>query len=575
MAEIVWPELLVGLAGGLAMFLLGIQQLTRALQNLSSGRLRETVARLSSRPLTGAASGAATTAIIQSSTATMVLLIGFASAGLITVRQAVPVVLGANVGTTLTMQIIAFDVTRFALLMIAVGFAVSMVDRWGAAHEPAAALLALGLVFLGMDIMAGAVSPLREASEVLAFLAGDANVVVAMLIGAAFTAVVQSSSATSGVLIVLASQGLLDLRTGIAMALGATIGTCITTYLAAIGRPRPGQRVGAVHVLVNVVGVAIWMLLIPQLEAFAVWLSPSAPGLTGAEREAAEVPRQLANAYTTFKVVNLLFFLGLAGPVAAVVTRLLPDRPDEERIGARYLDEDALDTPDAALGLARLELVRLGEETVAIVDDALPTVLHGTYEQLDELADRDHRIDAIHEALLDYLGRIGLHGLSTAQAVELFAITSMASDFESIGDIVEINLVELGKRRLEEAVLSSGATTEAVTSFHATLVDRLRQVVTAIDRARLDLAWEIVGTKREVTEQRHEVMGHLTRRLRADLPNRVHSYEREMELVGHLQRIAGLTRHIARTLTGDRELPGASELARRSDGTGPAHRPTP
>jgi phosphate:Na+ symporter len=147
----------------------------------------------------------------------------------------------------------------------------------------------------------------------------------------------------------------------------------------------------------------------------------------------------------------------------------------------------------------------------------------------------------------------------------------MASDFESIGDIVEINLVELGKRRLEEAVLSSGATTEAVSSFHATLVDRLRQVVTAIDTARLDLAWEIVGTKREVTEQRHEVMGHLTRRLRADLPNRVHSYEREMELVGHLQRIAGLTRHIARTLTGDRELPGASELTRRSDGTGPAH----
>jgi phosphate:Na+ symporter len=565
MAEIVWSELVIGLVGGLALFLLGIQQLTRALQGLSSGRLRAALVSLSRNPWSGAASGAAATGIIQSSSATIVVLIGFASAGLLTVRQAVPVVLGANLGTTLTMQVIAFDVTRFALLMIAVGFAVPMVDRWRTFHDPAQALLAVGLVFLGMDIMAGAVAPLREASEVLAFFAADINIVVAMLIGAAFTAVVQSSSATSGVLIVLASQGLLDLRTGIAMALGATIGTCVTTTIAAVGRTRPGQRVAAVHVLVNVIGVAIWLLLLPALEAFAVWLSPSAAGLSGAQQAAAEVPRQLANAYTAFKLVNLLAFIGLTGAVVAVVTWMLPDRPEPQQMGALYLDEDALDTPDAALALARRELVRLGEETAAIVQAALPTVLHGTAEQLDDLADRDRRIDAIHEALLDYLGRIGLHGLAERQAVELFAITSMASDFELIGDIVETNLVQLGKRRLEESVLPSTRTTEVASSFHAMLVARLRQVVTAIDTEGLELAWDIVGTKKVVADQRHEVMRHLTGRLRADAPNRIRSYEREMELVGHLQRIGGLTRHIARTLTGDRELPGASELTDRPD----------
>jgi phosphate:Na+ symporter len=565
MAEIVWSELAIGLVGGLALFLLGIQQLTRALQNLSSGRLRDALARLSSNPLSGAASGAAATGIIQSSTATIVLLIGFASAGLMTVRQAVPVVLGANLGTTFTMQVIAFDVTGFALLMIAVGFVVSTVDRWGSAHEPAQALLALGLVFLGMDIMAGAVRPLSEASEVLTFLAGDANVVVAMLIGAAFTAVVQSSSATSGVLIVLASQGLLDLRTGIAMALGATIGTCITTYIAAVGRSRPGQRVGAVHVLVNVIGVTIWMLLLPQLEAFAVWLSPSAGELAGTQQDAAEVPRQLANAYTTFKLANLLVFIGLSGAIVAAVTRLLPDRPDEQQMGARYLDDDALETPDAALELARRELVRLGEETVSVVGAAVPTVLHGTVDQLDELADRDRRIDAIHEALLDYLGRIGLHGLTEHQSAELFAITSMASDLETIGDVVETNLVQLGKRRLDEAVLPSEGTIEVVAAFHATLVARLREVVTAIDTQQLEMAEDIVGSKQEVRDQRHEVLGHLTRRLRADAPNRVRSYEREMELVAHLQRIDGLTRHIARTLTGDRQPPGVTDPTARRD----------
>ncbi len=552
-------DLLTGLVGGLALFLLGIQQLTRALQNLSGSRLREALARLSRNPAIGATSGAVTTAIIQSSTATMVLLIGFASAGVMTVRQAIPVVLGANVGTTFTMQVIAFDVTRFALLMIAAGFAISAIGRFNPVHQPARVLLALGLVFFGMDVMAQAVSPLRGSGEVLGFLAGDANIVVAMLIGAAFTAIVQSSSATSGVLVVLASQGLLDLRTGIAMALGATIGTCVTPLLASMGRNRAGQRIATVHVLVNVVGVGIWLALLPQLEALAVWMSPSASELTGVDRIAAEVPRQLANAYTSFKVINLVTFIGLTSVLAKVVTRLLPDRPEEDMAGSRYLEDDALDTPDVALELARLEVVRLGGEAVAMVDAAMPTVLHGSDDELDELAERDHRIDAIHEDLLVYLGRLSLEGLSGAQARELFLLISIASDLEAIGDIVEMNLVQLGKRRLREAVLPSRGTTEVFADLHRAVTERLAHTVTALRTEDRDLARRIVGEKQEFTDQRQEVIAHLTRRLRADEPNRIRSYEREVEVVGQLQRITGLTRHIARSVAGEEPLPGSEQ----------------
>jgi phosphate:Na+ symporter len=556
--DLSWAELLTGLVGGLALFLLGIQQLTRALQNLSGSRLREALARLSHNPAIGAGTGAVTTAIIQSSTATMVLLIGFASAGVMTVRQAIPVVLGANVGTTLTMQVIAFDVTRFALVMIAVGFAISAVGRFNPVHQPARVLLALGLVFFGMDVMAQAVSPLRDSGEILGLFAGDANIVVAMLVGAGFTAVVQSSSATSGVLVVLASQGLLDLRTGIAMALGATIGTCLTTALAAIGRNRAGQRVATVHVLVNVVGVTIWLALLPQLEALAVWMSPSAPDLTGAERIAAEVPRQLANAYTAFKVINLVTFIGLTGVLVKVVTRLLPDRPEEDVGGSRYLDDEALSNPDVALELARLEVVRLGEEAVAIVAAAMPTVLHGSEEELEELAERDHRIDAIHEDLLVYLGRLSLEGLSGAQARELFLLVSIASDLEAVGDIVEMNLVQLGERRLREGVLPSGETTHVVADLHRSVVERLAHTIAALRTEDRELARRIVGEKQEFTDQRQAVVAHLTRRLLVDEPNRIRSYEREVEVVGQFQRIAGLTRHIARTLAGEEELPGTA-----------------
>ena len=355
----------------------------------------------------------------------------------------------------------------------------------------------------------------------------------------------------------LASQGLLDLRMGIAVLMGASIGTCLTPILAGLGTYRAGLRVAIVHTLINVVGVSIWVWLIPQLADLSTTISPAHPQLTGVALLAADTPRQLANAYTIFKLANLLLFVGFTKPIAALVERWVADRPEIDQIGARYLDDDVLATPDMALELVRRELVRLCGDVAEMVDDGMPTVLHGGPDDLVALADRDRRIDAVYDDLIAYLRHIGRHELTDQQGDELVRAIAMANDLESIGDVVETNLVQLGQRRLAEGVLPSEPTTEVVTDFHAAVIGQLRQVQSALATDDRSLSRAIVKSKPDLKAQRRAAIAYLADRLNANEPNRIRSYEREVETIGQLQRIAGMTRHLARTIQGAKGGPSA------------------
>lgn len=540
-----WVEVSLAVVGGLALFLLGIQQLARALQNVTSDRLRTLLLSASRTRLRGAASGIATTAVIQSSTATVVLLVGFTAAGAMTLRQAIPVVLGANVGTTITLQIIAFDVTNLALAMIAVGYAGS---RWGVAagrettaRSPARALLALGLMFLGLTVITQAVAPLRELDTFAFWLTGAGGLLAAMAIGCVVTAVVQSSSATGGLVIVLGAQGLIDLETAIAVMLGASIGTGVTPLIAGLGTSRAGLRVAAAHLGINTVAAAVWLPLIPATAAVVT-------SVTGGDiADPSSLPRQIAHAYTFVKGINLIVLVGLNGPISALIERWIGDKPaaDDEST----LDDDVLDTPDIALELSRREVVLLADAVIDVVEDAATVALHGTPEELELMAAADHLIDRRYERLVRYLGDVGRGELSDDHGDELLLLLSIANDLEAIGDLVETNLVGIGRRRLTEGVLPSAPTTRVVTALHHRIVDDLREVRDALANADPDTADRIrdaTGTDR----LRRDAVSHLVHRLRSQAPNRVRSFEREMEIVGQLDRIAGLTRHCAAAISG-------------------------
>jgi phosphate:Na+ symporter len=336
----------MGLLGGLALFLFGMGQMTDALKIVAGPRMRTLLARLTTNRWKALFAGAFVTSVIQSSSVTTVLVVGFISAGLMSLSQSIGVILGADIGTTITAQIIAFKVTKFSLIFVASGFALlfcfknDLVRHWG--HT----IMGLGLIFFGMQLMSEAMSPLRDFGPAKALMQQMASppYLWAILIGALFTALIQSSSAAIGLIIVLASEDLIGLDAGIALAFGANIGTCVTALLASIGKPREAVRSALVHVLFKVVGVAIWIAFIPQLG----WMARQLAGDAG-------TPREIANAHTLFNVANALLFIGFTGPLARLMTLLVPDK----RGGpgrARYLDEILLQTPTLAMHVVRTEL---------------------------------------------------------------------------------------------------------------------------------------------------------------------------------------------------------------------------
>ncbi len=270
-------------------------------------------------------------------------------------------------------------------------------------------VMGLGLLFFGMQLMSDAALPLRSYAPFIEVMQELRNPLLGILAGLVFTTLVQSSSATTGIVIVLASQGLISLEAGIALVFGANVGTCVTAILAAIGKPRDAVKAAMVHVIFNLGGVLLFVAFIPQFAEWVRELSPQFAELTGKDRLAAEVPRQIANAHTLFNVSITVLFLSFTNSLARLVDRLVPQpKPKPTGPGAPlYLKPMFLDQPALALDMARKEIGRLGEMAAGMCDKSLPLALHGTEPALGELQAQDDDVDQLHGEILRYLGTIG------------------------------------------------------------------------------------------------------------------------------------------------------------------------
>jgi phosphate:Na+ symporter len=360
-----WLQLALGMSGGLALFLGGLQLLSEGMKKAAGQTLKLVLANLTTNRFTGALTGAFVTGVLNSSTVTTLLVVGFISGGLMTLAQSVGVIIGANVGSTVTAQLLAFNLSEYSLAPVAIGFFMMFSAKREKTKYYGMMIMGLGLVFYGMGLMSSAMTPLRTFEPFVAILRTLENPAAGILAGAVFTAIVQSSAATVGIAIAMASEGLLALPAGIALALGANIGSAVTTALLGIlsSKSTEAVRASVVHVTFNVLGVLIWLPLIDVLAGIAIWASPSNPELSGAARAAAEVPRQIANANTIFNVLNAIIFIGFTGWLARLAERLIPERaaPEGVIIEPEFLEEAALAAPAVALQQARLELGRVGE----------------------------------------------------------------------------------------------------------------------------------------------------------------------------------------------------------------------
>ena len=558
--EIGWLHVAMGLFGGLALFLGGLDRLSESLEQVAGSALRTVLARLTGNRVAGALTGALATAALNSSSVTTVLVVGFVTAGVMTLSQSVGVIMGANIGSTFTAQIIAFNVSEYALAPVAIGFFMSFASKRERVRQYGAMLLGMGLVFFGMGIMSDSMKPLRSYPPFVELLASLQNPVVGLLAGALFTAVVQSSAATMGLAIALASEGLLSLGGGITLALGANIGSCATALLAAIGKPVPAVRAAVVHLSFNLLGAAIWLPILSVLAQIAVRISPAYPELESAARAAEEVPRQLANANTLFNVANTLLFLPFTGWFALLAERLVREKPESER-GAllpRFLDEAVLAVPSIALQQVRREIGRVGERVRRMLEEFSAAMRDRDLERIAAIRRDADEVAALEAAILRFLGLLRQSELSGRESAEMQALTESVFNFESLRRLMAKDLVELVRQT--GSLRPSAETAEMLRGLYDSALRSLASAVRAVGEADARAADEVVGLPERVDEQVRSLLERQATRLRPDDPDYLELARLQMSIVDDLERVYDLSSRLA---AGVLATAGASVAASR------------
>lgn len=527
-----WPAIIIGLLGGLALFLYGMVVMTDSLKAAAGNKLKSFLAGMTSNRWKAMLAGTGITAIIQSSSVTTVLAVGFVSAGLMSFQQTLGLILGANIGTTITAQIIALKVTDYALVIVLVGYLLTLISKRKKYRNYGLILLGLGLVFLGMNIMSAAAKPLRSYEPFIHLMQNLGNPLTGILIGAVFTALVQSSSATTGIVIVLASQNLISTEAGIVLVLGANIGTCVTAMLAAIGKPRTAIQVAMAHVLFKVVGVLLWVGLIPFLESIVASISPN------------DLPRQIANAHTIFNVTNSFLFIGTTVYVARLIERIFPAQIGED--DAPDLDPYYLDEPGTALDMAHQALKKQAELTLSLANNAFDVSVGGDENALTNLRRKDQSVDKIHTMILGFLGRLQLKSLNEKQAKALSKYVELSNLIETVADLFTTHMVEAADHRIEMEFKVSEKTKEQLADLYHLAIQALTNSINANINSDAVLQQAVLDSKDPFKKRCKEVQSVLLGRLSDSAENHIPLIRFETELIEIARRLHVLARRIAR-----------------------------
>ncbi|MDR1621659.1 MAG: Na/Pi cotransporter family protein, partial [Synergistaceae bacterium] len=407
-------------AGGVGLFLYGIKLMSEALQFIAGDRMRQLIGTLTRTPLRGVFVGILVTILIQSSSGTTVMTVSFVNAGLMTLNQAIGVIMGANIGTTVTAQIIAFKIKDFALPFIATGVALAMFGKSKRQRYAGNGIVGFGLLFMGMQTMENGTA-FFTASEDL-FLALSRHPILGVLAGTIVTMIVQSSAATIGLTMAMGSQGLLSLDAAIPIILGDNIGTTITAVLATIGVNRSAKQAAAAHVLFNLFGVVIFMLFLPLYKEVVLF-------------SASDLNRQMANAHSIFNVTNTVLFLPFTPLFAKLIRKLIPDDETREARTPVYLDKKLIGASStAAVEAVKDELIHMGDivlNMAALVRRCYAE--DGTERVLAEFAESEDAVNTINRAISSYASEIWQRGLSGEVSTVLGCYVNAAGDLERVG----------------------------------------------------------------------------------------------------------------------------------------------
>ncbi|MGM0427606.1 MAG: Na/Pi cotransporter family protein [Thermodesulfobacteriota bacterium] len=513
--------------GGLGLFLFGMKIMSEGLQRVAGNRLRQILGMVSNNRLVACGVGALMTSIIQSSSATTVMLVSFVDAGLMTFVQAIGVILGANIGTTVTAQLIAFNITAYALPAIAAGVILKFFlgrRKWIYVGD---VLLGFGLVFFGLATMKSGFAPLKEHPTFISlftrFNADDlVGILLCVMVGSALTMILQSSSATVGITMALASQGLLNFEACVALILGDNIGTTITAELASIGGGVNAHRTARAHTLFNVIGVINIIIFFPYFVKLVVWVTHTFmdTGLPDVvvNGEHPNTSRYIANAHTGFNVVNAAIFLLVLPYLVKVATWLTPHKKEEADLDElhkiKYLDSRYIDTPSVAIGQARAEIVRMGEAVQLMYRDVVGSLRERKLSDLSKWKKREALIDTLQREITQFLVDVVRYDISQQESREVASLMRMANNLERAGDGIE-NIAELIEELIENDMHLSEGGFHDYEKISAVVEEFLNTVVEAIrneDRGVMPQAQELED---DIDRMREEMRGNYIMRLQS------------------------------------------------------------
>ncbi len=524
-------EHVFNIVGGLALFLYGLHLMSGGFKKFAGQKLKSILAKLTSNPVKGAGLGAFITMMIQSSSLMVVTLIGLLNGGLLTLKQAVGVMLGAEIGTTVTAQLVAFRVGLYALPVIALGFVLHLFAKKKTVIYVGQIFLGFGILFLGMTFMSQGVRPIGGLPFFERMLASFSQyTVLGVLGGAVFTGMIQSSSAAIGLVIAMGLEGVIALPAAIALMLGANIGTCFTGFIASFGSSLNAKRLSLSHFLTNVIGVAA---LLPFIGPFGRFVETTSPNL----------PRQIANAHTMFNVAVVLALLPLLGLLQYVVKKVLPGEPIEIDRGAKYMDEKTLATPSLAIYQAQRETERMANIAQNMLKDAQDLLFKHDPRLWELIEEQEVCVDELHHLIDSFLTRISALDLSEAESQRVSLLLHSVTDIERVADHA-YNLAELSDYQREHKIKFSAEAQKELIQMYEKSQDSFKYAVLSLVKSDREVARQVLSIEREVNKLDEQLQENHYLRLKQGVcdPAAGPTY---LEIVHNLERVSDHSENIA------------------------------
>lgn len=496
-------DIAIPVFGGLGLFLYGMAMMGDGLQKTAGDRLRRLIEVLTNNRLMGVLIGTVVTMIIQSSSATTVMVVGFVNAGLMTLPQATGVILGANIGTTITAQLIAFNITKYAPVFVGIGVVIWLSSKKQKLKDISDVLIGVGVLFIGMGMMSSGLKPLAEIPAFTEILARLQNPVLGLVVGVIMTTIIQSSSASIGLLQAVAGEGLVNMGMAFPILLGANIGTTTTALISSIGANRMAKRAAAIHFVFNIFGAIIFMLGFQTfIVDFVIKLSPG------------DVMRQIANAHTFYNFIIVAIFLPFTKFLVMAAEKVLPGKDEIDVKEAIYLDTRILETPSIALGQARKEVIRMGNLVSENLKLSREILVNDDKNSIETIFSTEERIDRIEKEITNYLVLLSGKSLTEEQHAAINSYLYTINDIERIGDHVE-NITELAEYKISHGLAFSQEAKDGLNY----LFDKAEKVfITAMEAFETDdetLAREVLVLEDEIDEieekNREEHMDRLSR----------------------------------------------------------------